>query len=529
MTMPDPFAYHSETKHHFNRFARSPGRLDWDTQPDPFRTFVNAPVVELPFLLSDPSLSADHLFTGTTQPEPITLHHIAGMLELSLGLSCWKEVAGSRWALRMNPSSGNLHPTEAYLVLPGDADIAAGVYHYAPFRHALEQRCELSQMPAGEGFFIGLTTIFWRESWKYGERAYRYCNLDAGHAMAAIRVAANLFGWRVRLCTSGDDQIETLLGLNRTQWHENEAEHPEMLLWVGQGQPVVDPLAALFAEAAAANLKGRPNRLSRDHRIWNRITEVAEATRRSGTITAPAWEASSLLLPRHPRTGAGIIRQRRSAVDTDAFRSHLTGEQFRFLLDTLLPRHNAAPFDCNLGAARIHPVFLVHKVEGFAAGLYIQVRNRSHLGELQDSLRETFLWEAIDPARSLFLLERGAYRAAAAELSCGQEICGNSALAVAMIGRFNAEVTVDSGRYRELFWEAGMIGQVLYLQAEMSGQSGTGIGCFFDDPVHRLLGISDESYQTFYHFTLGYPLVDQRISSHSPYFHLSSDRLNRLQ
>ena len=40
----------------------------------------------------------------------------AVLFELALGLSAWKEYGGSRWALRCNPSSGNLHPTEAYVV-----------------------------------------------------------------------------------------------------------------------------------------------------------------------------------------------------------------------------------------------------------------------------------------------------------------------------------------------------------------------------------------------------------------------------
>ena len=69
-----------------------------------------------------------------------------------------------------------------------------------------------------------------------------------------------------------------------------------------------------------------------------------------------------------------------------------------------------------------------------------------------------------------------------------------------------------------------MLGQVLYLQAEMSGQRGTGIGCYFDDPVHQLLGITDESYQSIYHFTLGSPVDDERISSLEPYFHLPESR-----
>jgi hypothetical protein len=51
-------------------------------------------------------------------------------------------------------------------------------------------------------------------------------------------------------------------------------------------------------------------------------------------------------------------------------------------------------------------------------------------------------------------------------------------------------------RYRHLFWETGMIGQVLYLEAEAQGVSATGIGSFFDDPVHELMGLPDDAFQS---------------------------------
>ena len=54
-----------------------------------------------------------------------------------MGLSAWKQYGASRWALRVNPSSGNLHPTEAWIVRDGR------VCHYAPREHALEERCVL--------------------------------------------------------------------------------------------------------------------------------------------------------------------------------------------------------------------------------------------------------------------------------------------------------------------------------------------------------------------------------------------------
>ena len=67
--------------------------------------------------------------------------------------------------------------------------------------------------------------------------------------------------------------------------------------------------------------------------------------------------------------------------------------------------------------------------------------------------------------------------------------------------------------YRYLFWETGMIGQVLYLEAEAAGLRGTGIGCFFDDAVHETMGITDTSFQSLYHFSVGGPVEDRRLTS----------------
>jgi hypothetical protein len=71
--------------------------------------------------------------------------------------------------------------------------------------------------------------------------------------------------------------------------------------------------------------------------------------------------------------------------------------------------------------------------------------------------------------------------------------------------------------YPRLFWETGMIGQMLYLEAEAAGMRGTGIGCFFDDEVHRVLGIEDHSWQSLYHFTIGGAVDDNRLQTAAAY------------
>ena len=56
-----------------------------------------------------------------------------------------------------------------------------------------------------------------------------------------------------------------------------------------------------------------------------------------------------------------------------------------------------------------------------------------------------------------------------------------------------------------------MIGQGLYHEAEAMNVQGTGIACFFDDPVHEFHSLQDMDFQTLYHFTIGRALHDDRI------------------
>jgi hypothetical protein len=89
-----------------------------------------------------------------------------------------------------------------------------------------------------------------------------------------------------------------------------------------------------------------------------------------------------------------------------------------------------------------------------------------------------------------------------------------------MLARFQPILEETPWSYPRLFWETGLIGQVLYLEAEAHDLRGTGIGCFFDDEMHQLLGLPDKTYQSLYHFAVGYPVTDERLQTLPPYHHL---------
>jgi hypothetical protein len=201
-------------------------------------------------------------------------------------------------------------------------------------------------------------------------------------------------------------------------------------------------------------------------------------------------------------------------------RTGLSSAPFVGLLERLVPRPGIPPWDVLPWSPRVHPLFFVHRVEGLAPGLYLFERAPGALEVLRDALRRSFAWQRAEgcPAElPLFLLEEGDTRSFARFASCHQDIASDSAFAVAMLADVGASLAEGPWWYRRLHWEAGLLGQALYLEAEAAGVRGTGIGCFFDDVVHETLGLRDRRFRDLYHFTVGGAVDDPRLTTRPGY------------
>ncbi|WP_280156027.1 SagB/ThcOx family dehydrogenase [Piscinibacter sp. XHJ-5] len=561
--------YHQQTKHHFLRHARSPGMLDWANQPDPFRRYTGSPLVALPRLKPDDEPASppyeDLYRDGAIASAALTAATLSRFLECSLAISAWKQAGDVRWALRANPSSGNLHPTEAYLLIDEVEGVgsAPGLYHYASKEHALELRAEwqkesfqplLRAFPR-RAFLLGFTSVHWRESWKYGERAFRYCQHDVGHAIGSARIAAQMLGWRMLLLDGmSDHTVARLLGVDRDgDFEKAEREHPDCLavIWpADESSSLAAPQAVslpLFLDADAAQAPprrwhGRANRLSRADPVhWDIIRQVEAASWKTTAefdvvalhgdhrwVEAPADTSALASAVSHPpgQRAAQLIRQRRSALAFDATTS-VSADSFFTMLLRVMPQADRAvcqrpmPWDALPWAPSIHLALFVHRVDGLAPGLYILARDASKIGWLRRATYRQYSWSAPpDCPRDLplFLLQQADVRALAAQLSCGQEIAGDGAFSLGMIAEFESSLRQRGPWfYRRLFWETGVIGQLLYVEAEAIGLRATGIGCFFDDPVHEVMGFSDTAFQSLYHFTVGGAVEDPRLTTLPPY------------
>lgn len=515
--------YHNRTKHSLERYAKGPESIDWEDQPDQFRRFSGCEIVTLPL----PGAELDPLFADLDKPEtipakPLNLPNAGLLLELAFGLSAWKQYGPSRWALRCNPSSGNLHPTEAYLISTGNGFINSGVYHYVSHDHSLEQRCRFEGILPDSGMLIGLSSIHWREAWKYGERAYRYCQHDLGHALGALRYAAATLGWSVELLAEwADDDIAKLLGLDRDDFKKQEHESPDIICRINthaDGKPL--DIKALLESAQSGTWFGKADSLRAYHMYkWPIIDEVSIAASKPQT-EEPERQAvrQQIIESSCPKTATEIIRQRRSAQQFDGKMSPLPQTDFYRMLAAVLP--TTAAFELWRWPPKIHLFIFVHRVEGLAPGIYALPRHNDALEPLQAATLANFYWQKVSEAIPLYHLYSGDCRQIAKTLSCHQPIASDSAFSLGMVAEFGETIEAAPWLYRRLFWECGLIGQVLYLEAEAAGIRGTGIGCFFDDSVHEILGIKDDKLQSLYHFTVGKPLEDKRLETLAAYGHL---------
>ncbi len=617
------YQYHQATKHTVESLFSSGHRLEWANQPDPFRHYDATELIDLP--VADLQVSPRNFFevlnaawNGTATSifggeqrspqvsfdEPVfprDLSFISNLLFYGMSISAWKQVVGTtnRWALRVNASSGNLHPTETHILVDDTlSGLESGAYHYRVDEHRLEKRLKgnligsLMEYLALDGppppVVICLSSIFFREVWKYRQRGFRYCQHDLGHALAALSMSAFALNWDVRiLSVFPDEEISSMLGLPSSQDIPSEssigsridesdsalfgAERPLALMflnprdslgasisWSTTEQESLDDQAKPHKTIASAWINktldaawtnktpaaGTPNKLWKRQIIYPVIERAYSATCYSASqadscrqetieflkqATAGGESPSGSSLPQFRLPSRAIaetalariplpgeiksggqncvhksvhttIRKRRSAVDMDGetgmtlsdlgliLRSASTG----FLADFQgLDQFREGTWRAASPLHFIHLYLYVHRVQGLAGGLYYLDRSANELVSLYESDQ----------------------REVAMSTSCFQDIAKDGAFSVSMIADFDSSYKLFGDRcYRLVHYEAGYIGQLLYLAACALGHDATGIGCFVDDAINNYLAL-EEGFEVIYNFTFGRAVHDPRLTT----------------
>lgn len=218
--------FQQETK--YSRYSMGGGGLNWRNQPDLYKRYPKSKKIKLekPEILSN--LSLDDVLKKRKSirnfsQKPILKKQLSYLLWASTGIQ--RKDLG--FEFRTAPSAGALYPIETYLVTNRVKDIPEGVYHYSIEDHVLEElktgdfSIDISQaaleqdMCACAAAVIIWTAIFYRSKWKYGERAYRYIYLDAGHIAENFALASTSLGLgNCQIAALFDDEVNSIIDVD---------------------------------------------------------------------------------------------------------------------------------------------------------------------------------------------------------------------------------------------------------------------------------------------------------------------------
>ncbi len=218
--------FQQETKYDPNRM---PGhRLIWDAKPALYKEYPEAEKIELTQFRPVEQMSLDGVLKWRKsirdfRQDPISKDQLSYLLWASTGIQRIEQ----GYEFRTAPSAGALYPIETYLIINNAAGIEQGVYHYSVKARCLEQlkqgdlrqeitRAALNQQMCATAAVVFIwSAVFERCKWKYGQRAYRYIYLDAGHIAENLALAA--VSLDLGSCEIGalyDEQVNAILSID---------------------------------------------------------------------------------------------------------------------------------------------------------------------------------------------------------------------------------------------------------------------------------------------------------------------------
>jgi len=227
-------SFQQETKYQLGKMDGH--RLVWGAKPALYKEYPQANKIELPSpreACSNPwqAMSLETALKHRRsvrdfEHKPISLGQLSYLLWASTGI---QRIEGG-YEFRTAPSAGALYPIETYVIANDVSKLEGGVYHYSVRAHKLDElrrgdlRRQITQAAMGQDMCATAAAVFvWsavfeRCKWKYGQRAYRYVYLDAGHIAENLALAA--VSLNLGSCEIGalfDDEVNAILGIDGEQ------------------------------------------------------------------------------------------------------------------------------------------------------------------------------------------------------------------------------------------------------------------------------------------------------------------------
>ena len=495
--------YHERTKHSEERLRASPHHLDWDNQPIPFKLYRDLETIPLPRQLEPGTVSALHAISASVgrETEPTEqvpgLQALARVLYYSAGITKVRRSPGGDVYFRAAANTGALYHVDLYLACRDLPDLPAGIYHFGAHDFAL--RClrlgdyrgalieaagvePLAQAPV----VVASASTYWRNAWKYRERAYRHAFWDGGTLHANLLAVATAQGLASKVVAGFVDRdVERLLGLDPAR--------EGALALVPLGSTAEPPPPA--PDAPVLNLEIEP--LSSREIDYPAIREIhsasslehGEEVARWGRMVLPRPEPDprSELFPLRPLAEAdwpiepleSVILRRGSTRRFDVSRS-LTFEELSTALavaTTSIP----ADFTQAPESSLLDLYVIAHAVEGLPPGTYYLRRAE----------------------RALELLKEGEFRAIAGRLGLFQELPATAGANVYCLAQLEPILARFGNRgYRAAQLEGGIVGGRLYLAAYALRFGATGL-TFLDDEVTEFFSPHAEGKSVMFLTALG--------------------------
>ncbi len=475
--------------------------INLHNKPSLYKSYTNVPVVLLPQDFAAPEVSTLDAVAGLI-PESsstITAETIASLLYYSSGLIRKRVLAEvGEVHYRAAASAGALYPIETYLVCQGTPGLDAGVYHFSPRDFTLNQlrtgdyRDTLAQAAADEEIIADsavtfiFTAIFWRSTWKYRARGYRYCLWDNGTMIANLIATASALGLPTNLVLGFVDQeVDQLIGV------DGEHEASICLITLGKGEhlssrPGLSDIAGVDARLSASPEPGivYPEVLqAHAASLFHNRGEVQEWRRPLNSKSSQNWESLYLLESptseeSKPAALAQVILERGS---TRRFaREPLTFPQLSALLGNAT-KIISTDFLGTGGSNLVDLYLIVNSVDGLPSGAYF----------------------FSSQYRGLELLEEGNFREEAGHLCFEQALGADASVVVFLMSDLEKVLEHYGNRgYRAAQLEAGIIGGKLYLCACSLGLGASGI-TFYDNEVTDFFAPHAATKSTMFVVTLG--------------------------
>lgn len=410
------FWYHASTKHSYNSVRTNPNYLSWEDQPSTYKNYPE-------------SYSKIKLELG--DEEDNFLFHIAG-------LTAKKSYPSGEYYLRINPSAGALYPNELYLQIRGVKGKVDGIYHYEVSSSSLtllqaissEEGLEpyLGFKTAMRGYLFLVSAIYYRSSWKYKNRAFRYCLLDAGHLLGSIEASALLKPHAVQVIYSMDkEKLNRMFGFEDREWFLAAAS---MAVPMRETEVKAIEFALPYVDGSRTFEK---NELI--EQAYNETMAVENCKRE---IKAPKFTFNKEKLQE-------TLFSRRSQRGFSG--GAMTKRQFNYIMDAM---HQPILSDCY---EEINIYVVINKVINMPLGLY----------------------------KGSTYIEYGDFAKKAGYLSLEQYSLSEEGAVVFFL-------TSKSKNYQAMYQKAGIIGQRLYVSSVYLDLGCSGIGAYYDDEVNTFVG-----------------------------------------